>query len=200
MPNKNPQTENHIKQTAKTIFFTEGNLHATTQEIADKAGVNRALINYYFRSRNQLFELVMHEALASMFEKIYFLLSAKLPFREKLEQFISNIVDETAEFPYLESFVIAEINRGAGPTASMFPEHVRAAMFGSFSQEVRDEVKKGTIAPVTPEHFIVNMMSMTTYPMLAKPIVKMIFTLDEEGYAQFLQEQKQQIANLIFRQ
>jgi TetR/AcrR family transcriptional regulator len=60
--NKDAATEELIKETAKKIFFKEGKFNATTQEIADAAGVNRTLINYYFRSRNTLFDLVFKEA------------------------------------------------------------------------------------------------------------------------------------------
>jgi AcrR family transcriptional regulator len=59
---KDDATEELIKNTAKKIFFGEGKFNATTQEIADAAGINRTLINYYFRSRDKLFEIVLQDA------------------------------------------------------------------------------------------------------------------------------------------
>ena len=61
---KDDATEELIKNTAKRLFFGEGKFNATTQEIADAAGVNRTLINYYFRSRDKLFDLVFSDAQA----------------------------------------------------------------------------------------------------------------------------------------
>lgn len=60
--NKDEATEELIKKTAKKLFFGEGKFNAPTQEIADAAGVNRTLINYYFRSRDKLFEIVFADA------------------------------------------------------------------------------------------------------------------------------------------
>ncbi|RFP63635.1 TetR/AcrR family transcriptional regulator [Hymenobacter lapidiphilus] len=191
------QTEEHIKHTAKNIFFAEGNLHATTQEIADQAGVNRALINYYFRSRDQLFQQVLQEAMNSLFAKLHLLFTAKMDFREKIRQYIDTTIDQTATYPYLESFVIAELNRG-GALTPRFPDHLRQALLGPFSDEVQAEVQKGTLPAATIEHFIINLMSLTTYPMMAKPIVKMIFNQDETTYRQCIHELKQQIFQLIF--
>ena len=196
---KNIQTEERIKHTAKHIFFAQGNLHATTQQIADQAGVNRALINYYFRSRDLLFQQVLQDAMGNVFEKLELLFTAKMEFRAKIRDFIDSTVDRTAAYPYLETFVIAELNRGDALTPR-FPDHLRQALLGPFSEEVQQEVRKGTLAAVTTEHFIINLMSMTTYPMLAKPIVKMIFNHDEAGYEQSLQALKQQIFRLIFRE
>ncbi|MET4076506.1 TetR/AcrR family transcriptional regulator [Hymenobacter sp. UYCo722] len=196
---RNLQTEERIKQTAKQVFFAQGHLHATTQEIADQAGVNRALINYYFRSRDLLFQQVLQDAMSSLYDKLHLLFTAKMDFRAKIEEFIDTEINRMAAYPYLETFVIAELNRGDA-LAPRFPDHLRQALLGPFSEEVQAEVRKGTLAAVTTEHFIINLMSMTAYPMLAKPIVKMIFNHDEAAYEQSLQALKQQILRLIFRQ
>ena len=93
------QTENLIKQKAKTLFFQKGFLDATTQEIADEAGVNRALIHYYFRSREQLLDLLLHETLKEKKEKIRKVLSSEVPFREKIANYIDTIVDYGLTYP-----------------------------------------------------------------------------------------------------
>jgi AcrR family transcriptional regulator len=64
MPVVDAHTEELIKETAMRIFFVEGRLHATTQVIAKEAGVNRGLIYYYFKGRDELFEVVFKEAIA----------------------------------------------------------------------------------------------------------------------------------------
>ena len=101
--------EEHIKTTAKDIFFLKGNLHATTQEIADEAGVNRSLINYYFRSRDQLFELVYNEAVETMRNQLDNVIYSKVPFMDKLESLIEVYMNEILKYPYKESFLITEI-------------------------------------------------------------------------------------------
>ena len=80
MAQRDTGTEQLIKDTAKRIFFSEGKLHATTQDIADAAGVNRTLLNYYFRSRDILFEQVATEAMAEMKIVMDSVFSAKMEF------------------------------------------------------------------------------------------------------------------------
>src|SRR5690606_14377237 len=77
-----------IVNTAKKLFFKEGKFNATTQEIADAAGVNRTLINYYFRSRNALFDLVLKEANEEEDRKREMIMLSDLPLKEKMEKFM----------------------------------------------------------------------------------------------------------------
>src|SRR4026207_244636 len=87
------QTENLIKQKAKILFFQKGFLNATTQEIADEAGVNRALIHYYFRSRDQMLDMLLDETLMEKKDRVRGILAADLPFREKIARYIDALVD-----------------------------------------------------------------------------------------------------------
>src|SRR5690606_217884 len=97
-------TEELIKETAKRVFFGEGRFKATTQEIADAAGVNRTLINYYFRSRNNLFEIVFQDAQTkenAIAEQIIF---SDLPFHQKIEKYLDLFFEQAKKYPYLEIY------------------------------------------------------------------------------------------------
>src|SRR3954466_13214964 len=101
------QTEQLIKKTAKKVFFQKGLLKATTQEIADEAGVNRALIHYYFRSREQMLDILLEETLMEKKERASRILASVLPFREKIALYIDTVVDHGLKYPYLENFIIS---------------------------------------------------------------------------------------------
>jgi len=79
---KKDQTQELIKDTAKNLFFVQGKFNATTQEIADEAGVNRTLINYYFRSRDNLIQIIFDEAHKVEKEKSELIMNSDLPFKE----------------------------------------------------------------------------------------------------------------------
>jgi AcrR family transcriptional regulator len=87
------QTQRLIKEKAKILFFQKGFLDATTQEIADEAGVNRALIHYYFRSREQLLQTLLDETLQEKRDKIRAILTSNILFREKIVSYITAIAD-----------------------------------------------------------------------------------------------------------
>ena len=118
MAQRDTGTEQLIKDTAQRIFFSEGKLHATTQDIADAAGVNRTLVNYYFRSRDILFEQVALEAREEMSAVLDHVFTVQLAFKEKLQQLINVFMDQAMKFPYREVYIVTELNR----TAKAVPE------------------------------------------------------------------------------
>src|SRR6186997_2748747 len=93
------QTEELIKDKAKILFFQKGFLNATTQEIADEAGVNRALIHYYFRSRELMLDMLLEETLMEKRERVRSILASSLSFREKIARYINAIVDYGLTYP-----------------------------------------------------------------------------------------------------
>ena len=93
------QTEKLIKEKARTLFFQKGFLNATTQEIADEAGVNRALIHYYFRSREQMLDILLDETLLEKKDRVRSILSSELSFREKIARYIDAVVDYGLKYP-----------------------------------------------------------------------------------------------------
>src|SRR5579864_9398851 len=111
MENLATDVEKLIKDTAKKIFFVEGKLHATTQDIADAAGINRASIHYYYRSRKLLFDKVFEEALAEFHTKLTAVIDQKdLPFRQLIGAVIDFFLKKSMEHPFLELFLVAELN------------------------------------------------------------------------------------------
>src|SRR5690606_40178868 len=110
-PKKEDATYELIVNTAKQLFFKEGKFNATTQEIADAAGVNRTLINYYFRSRNTLFDLILKEAKEEEDKKQEMIILSDLPVREKLEQFMDYVLETAKEYPYMENYIVTNMNQ-----------------------------------------------------------------------------------------
>src|SRR5690606_12904032 len=96
---KDSATEQLIRDTAKRLFFAEGRFHATTQEIAEAAGVNRTLVHYYFRSRDFLFDQVFEEAKVQMQKRWEIFYVPDLTFRQKIEAFIDKFMEESLHFP-----------------------------------------------------------------------------------------------------
>lgn len=192
-------TEDLIKETAKRIFFQQGHLKATTQEIADAAKVNRALIHYYFRSRNLLFDRVLQEAMTGFMHQVLSVLESEASFKEKIGIFIQTFISMTAEFPYLQNFIVTEMVKQPDKMTVFHPQHLDKVA-EKLKEELNQEIKNGAVAPTTLEHFIVNIMSLCSYPFIAQPIIQTIFNLNQQAYQQFLQERKEIIFNIIFKE
>lgn len=201
MPVKDAQTERLIKETAMRIFFVEGNMHAKTQAIADAAGVNRGLIYYYFASREQLIQEVFREAmsLVDMRIKELFFMSS-LPFREKIGQFIEFFIEHGLKYPYLELFLITEVNGGFQRIPRPNEEEIQVLkLFKSIEPELEVEIKKGTIPEMSAGQFMTNLISLCAYPILAKPLLKDLMQMNEKKYLSLIKERKQLILKLLFR-
>jgi len=193
------QTENLIKQKAKILFFQKGFLNATTQEIADEAGVNRALIHYYFRSREQLLDLLLHETLKEKKEKVRKVLTSGIPFREKIANFIDTIVDYGLAYPYLDNFIISETARSP-EKVEVFCSMDRVKSSDLIREELELEINNGKIAPISAEHFMINLSALCNYPLLAKAVLQTIHGMTDAAYRKFLLDRKQIIYRTIFNE
>lgn len=193
------QTEEHIKQTAKKVFFQKGLLNATTQQIADEAGVNRALINYYFRSRDLLFKKVLEEAIEETRSKIDSIFESGEPFKTKISKYLDVFIDRNAEFPYIQNFIITEIMQDPEKMKEHFSKK-RSHLLKHIVPPLKEEIEKGTMSQIEPEHFITNMMSMCSYPLVAKPVIQNMFSFDDKAYKKFLKERKQVIFKVLFNE
>lgn len=196
---KDKLTEKLIKETAKEVFFAEGKFHATTQEIATQARVNRALIHYYFRTREQLFELVLQDALDSFAARLVDVITSADPFKVKVSTFIEMFTEATVKYPYLDVFIVTEINRNENPKFKILSPQLESQMKEQFVDDLNKEIEKGTIDPITPSQFIVNLLSLCSYPLIAKPIIANMFNLKQREYKAFLKERHEVILKLIFK-
>lgn len=192
---KDIETEVLIRKTAKQLFFGEGKFNATTQEIADAAGVNRTLINYYFRSRDNLFNQIFEDAVKreeQLREKVLF---SDLPFKEKIEMYIDDSLLQAKEYPYLETYIVSRINDGC-----FYKEEEEWEKFMErFFKEFEVEMKKGTIEKMEPIQFILNIASLVSFPVAVRPLFQSTMRISDKEYDRILSERKEIIMKMLFK-
>ncbi|WP_316815912.1 TetR/AcrR family transcriptional regulator [Pedobacter nyackensis] len=194
MSTRDTGTEQLIKDTAKHLFFAEGKLHATTQEIADAAGVNRTLVNYYFRSRDALFDQVFHEAQESLLNMLDEVIESSMPFKQKIENLISVFLKETMHFPYRELFIITHMNSND----VIESKKARGKKVNAFLEQIQSEMDKGNIRSMNPRHFTMNLFSLMAYPLVTAPLNKILFGMNDADYNILMEERKNLIFETIF--
>lgn len=193
--NKDTETEDLIRRTAKRLFFEEGRFNATTQEIADAAGVNRTLINYYFRSRDNLFQSVFEFAIQHEMEMRHQVMQSDLPFKQKIEKYLDDSIQTAMEYPYLETYIVSKMNEG-----SFFQrEEDWDSFFENFDQEFQTEVEKGTVEAMDSIQFIINIASLASFPLAARPLMQSTFKISDQEYERILKDRKDVIMNLLFK-
>lgn len=191
---KDDATEELIKNTAKRLFFGEGKFNATTQEIADAAGVNRTLINYYFRSRDKLFELVFTDAQEREQERTESIIFSELPFKAKIAEFIDDSFEIAKEYPYMEMYLVTQFNQGC----YFKDEEGMDRMLKKFYEEFEVAMEEGLIRKTDPIQFILNMVSMTSFPIAMRPLFQRTMRLTDEEYEKILSDRKDIIMDTLF--
>lgn len=193
---ENENTEQKILNAANEVFQEKGLYGARMQEIADKAGINKALLHYYYRSKEKLFETVFRAAVTLMAPKIRNIIGSEEHLFDKIRRFTNEYISFLSNHAFLPAFVINELNKNPKLIQDVFLHEI-----GDSFQKLRDDVQilanKGEIKPVEVEHVLVNMISMSLFPIIAKPLLKTMFDKSEADYQQFLNERKKLVADLI---
>ncbi|MBS1548866.1 MAG: TetR/AcrR family transcriptional regulator [Bacteroidetes bacterium] len=189
-------TEILIKKAAKQLFFGEGRFKATTQEIADAAGVNRTSINYYFRSRDNLFEIVFQEALQKMDEKHHAILLSDISFKEKLSQWLDDELASAIKYPFLEIYIVSEMQSKCSHLKRKKNDvHL---VHQSLDEDLKNEIKAGRIKPISTIQFMINVASLVSFPSCMRQMMMDSFQLTDEEFNQIIKERKQIILDTIF--
>lgn len=189
-------TEEKILDAAKKIFVTKGMAGARMQDIADAAGINKAMLHYYFRSKEKLFEVIFTEALNRLVPKVTAILDSDIPLFDKIKKFCEEYIDIVTGNPFIPLFVINEMNKQ--------PEDFLRKVWGkqkpgikNFFRQVENEVEKGTIKPIHPFQLLTHIISLTIFPFIAKPILHFMTEMDEKQYHDFMEARKKEIPKLV---
>lgn len=194
---KDSSTEEKILAAAKKVFVQKGMAGARMQDIADEAGINKALLHYYFSNKEKLFEMIFTEAAAKLFPRINAIFESNQPLFEKIYNFCDEYIDVVMENPYLPMFVLYEINRDpAYFMRKVMPPGLRPNPV-HFIAQIDAEVKKGTIRPISPLQLLLNLVSLTIFPFVAKPMIQANLGLDEWQFRSTMEQRKKEIPEFI---
>src|SRR5690606_36252588 len=193
---KKDDTYKLILETAKSLFFAEGKFNATTQEIADAAGVNRTLINYYFRSRNALIDLVFKEAMAEEEKQQKIIVMSSLPLREKLEKFIDFSFQTAKEYPYMEMYMVTHMNQ---QNIHEFKTREQVELLPFVFENIQAEMDKGNIEPMEPIQFLLNFISLVSFPISMRLLLQKGLNISDAEFERILDDRKNVILKTLFK-
>jgi TetR/AcrR family transcriptional regulator len=194
---KDGTTEEKILDAARKVFVRKGMYGARMQDIADEAGINKALLHYYFKNKEKLFEHIFLEAASKLFPRINAIFGADLPLFTKLEQFCEEYISIVVENPYLPLFVLNEMNRD--------PVYFMNKLWGKdkrpepqkFIQDIQAAIKSGLIKEVSPFQLLLNLLSLTIFPFIGKPVFQMTLGVDEIQFRMAMEQRKKDIPRFI---
>jgi AcrR family transcriptional regulator len=193
---KDENTEERILTAAKKVFLKEGMAGARMQDIADEAGINKAMLHYYFRSKEKLFEKIFAELSRHFFPKLVMIFESDKSLFKKIEMFVAEYIDQMRQTPYLPIFVLNEVNRQ--------PETFIKRMMGNkkppvrkFFSSVEAEVKKGAIQPINAAQLLLNIISLCIFPFVARPMFQILANIDKTVFDKILEQRKKEVPKFI---
>jgi AcrR family transcriptional regulator len=193
---KNTTTESSILDAAKRIFQHKGMIGARMQEIADEAGINKALLHYYFRSKQLLFEAVFKKAFSMLAPQLNEVMNSDTSICEKIKNFSNNYISFVIKHPYLPNFIIQELNRNPEFVENIITEK-HFPTINKFRKQINDKVTEGVIRPIKAEQLFINIMALNIFPFIAAPLLKGFINANDKEYLQLMEERKVEVADFI---
>lgn len=195
--NKDSNTEEKIVLAAEKVFIEKGMAGARMQQIADEAGINKALLHYYYRSKEKLFSLVFRTAIKALVPNLVkSYKTGEGSFEDKIRKFVDAYLTMIEKNPHIPGFVIHELNNRPDKLIEMLSELNIDISF--IINDIESEIEKGNIKPIDPTHLIMNIVSMCIFPIVARPMVTGIFFQgDKTAYKEFIKSRKDHVADFI---
>ncbi|MDR2465840.1 MAG: TetR family transcriptional regulator [Prevotellaceae bacterium] len=186
-------TEEKIKAAALKLFQQKGFAGAKTRDIAEEAGINIALLNYYFRSKENLFEIIMEESIRKVFTGLRDILGdEETSLDRKLEQIACNYIDALLENPDLPLFILSEIqaNVTGFVEKNRLPQGFvrRILSDSSFMKQLAEELNLDD-----PIQIVLNLLSLSVFPFAAKPLWLLMTETDADEFAKLMEQRKKLI-------
>jgi TetR/AcrR family transcriptional regulator len=196
MTNEEPDTEAKIKEAARKVFLANGYEGTKIRQIADEAGVNIALVNYYFRSKEALFKAIYIETFGAFFGTMMQLLNEPTPLEVKIWKIVDRYTDFLLVNPLMPQFVLAEHGKNG---VNLFKDmNIRELIKSArLVEQLREEAEAGRIRPIEPLQFIITLMSNIAFPIIARPVVGYVGDFGEAGFRQFMETRKTIIPEMI---
>lgn len=197
MSNEELTRQEEILQAARQEFINEGFSGARLQGIADNIGVTKAMIHYYFDTKENLFAEVYRDASEKLISGLMDTLEESTPLFQKIDAFIDEAIDRFNEHADVVGFVVNELDRHPEKTTEIL-RAAKAYDSSTFDEQLEKAASNYEIAPAQSNQIVANMLSLCMFPFIGKSFLKEILgSSGEESYEQFLKQRREVIKDTI---
>lgn len=194
------QTEQRILRAATEVFIEKGQDGARMEEIAQRAGINKALLHYYFRSKKQLFRKVFEQEVTAFFQTIFQSLRPDLELDDFLCHFIDTYITLLMSKPYMPRFIVWEVL----PQSDLFKEilvplisRLTPSPVDMMVTKIEKAKAQGQIRDVDPLQLLINIIGMVLFVFIGAPIIEQVRPGIKVLSEEFLNQRKEEIKQLV---
>jgi AcrR family transcriptional regulator len=200
------ETRDRILHAAALSMQMHGTAGARMQEIADRAGVNKALLHYYFRNKEQLAEAVFQRAARPFLPPLLKELASETPIAEKVRRVIAMYIALLEEAPSLPAYMISEMHFHPERLSELMqrmsgtdPEQLAPMILGRLGPQIDAEVEAGRMRPIDPRQFLINLISLCIFPFAARPMVTLMVGDGEAGFQEMINQRKTDLPDFFMK-
>lgn len=192
-------TEKRILEAARRIFTTKGYAASRMDDIAREAGINRALLHYYYRNKDRMFAIIFEEGFKGAFTDLHEILISKRELAEKIKAIVDMYFTTITMNPGLPLFVINELATNPTRLTAVFGkgEAPTEEALKIFTNDVKREVKKGSIKNIDGRQLLINILALTIYPFIARPMLATAMKIEEKTFDRMMRKRKNEITKFI---
>ncbi len=194
------ETEIRILDAAKAVFIRRGTAGARMQEIAEEAGVNQALLHYYFRSKEKLSEAVFRETAGRMLPALLTIVGGDMPVIEKIDRIVDTYLTTMSQSPFLPGYIISELHHHperipqlVGQATGGDISAIARPAFEKLEKQLASEARAGRMRRMNAAQFFVNLLSLCVFPFAAQPMLRAALGFDDEGFAKFIEQRRKEL-------
>ncbi|MEL6557100.1 MAG: TetR/AcrR family transcriptional regulator [Bacteroidota bacterium] len=192
-------TEDKIKNAAREIFMKKGYAATKTRDIADAAGINLALLNYYFRSKEKLFQQIMMESLTVFFQHIQNVFNGEqTTLEEKFSLLASSYINQIREQPDIPIFILSELRARPDEFVSQMSVQTRLKDSILFDQ-LLEKIGKERMMEINPLHIMMNLMGLIVFPFIGRPMLERMGEVDDAHFDLMMEQRKELIPKWIMQ-
>jgi AcrR family transcriptional regulator len=199
MTEADKQTEEKIFEAATEVFIEKGMDGARMQDIADRAGINKSLLHYYYRTKDHLFNAVYEMIAGQMFRKFAPVLDENLSLEEKIRFFLREHISFMQKNPRLPSFILNEIHRNPGRIRKLIQSIDINKLWTTLEAQHKEELKRYNITEENLPQFMTTIAGMSVFPFAAKPIIGSIMEKMGYNFENYIEERKEYAADFVIK-
>lgn len=194
---KETKTEALILNAAKDVFEEKGLAGARMQEIADKAGINKSLLHYYYRSKEKLFQSVFQIVFGRILKEFIDFFNSEDTVENKIRFFFKMHISILQRNPNIPIFVINEINQNPERIVNLMKGLEIEKIYSKLFSQIREGIEKGVYRDVDPKQVLVSVIAMSVFPVAARGMIKGLFGMDKKQFDEFLERRKTEAAEFV---
>ena len=199
MTEADKQTEERIFDAATDVFIEKGMDGARMQDIADRAGINKSLLHYYYRTKDHLFNAVFEMIAGQMFKKFGPVLDENLSLETKIRFFLREHITFMQKNPKLPSFILNEIHRNPERIRKLIQSIDINKLWNTLEAQHREELKRYNISKENLPQFMTTIAGMSVFPFAAKPIIAGIMEKMGYNFDNYIEERKEYAADFVIK-